>query len=150
MPKKQEERVVERENAIDAILDPENGNNIVLLDGNGNEHEFEQVAIVPLLDSIYVILRPFNDPNVKANEAVVFVIELDEEDLEYYLDVVEDDDVIDAVFDEYTKMYEEEVKKAEEKKAAKKTAAKTATAEKKPSTTAKKSTAKKPSEKEEK
>ena len=106
MSKKQQERVVERENAIDAILDPENGNNIVLLDGNGNEHEFEQVAIVPILDSIYVILRPYGDPNIKANEAVVFVIELDDEDLEYYLDVVEDDDVIDAVFDEYTKMYE--------------------------------------------
>ena len=113
MPKKveKEAKVVERENAIDAILDPANENNVILLDGNGEEHEFEQVAIVPLLDVVYVILKPVNDPIVKENEAVVFAIDVDEDELEYYLDIVEDEDVIDAVFENYTKMYEEEVKK---------------------------------------
>ncbi len=117
MPKKETKKTktVERENAIDAILDPANGNNVILLDGNGEEHEFEQVAIVPLLDVVYVILKPVNDPIVKENEAVVFAIDVDEDELEYYLDIVEDEDVIDAVFDNYTKMYEEELAKQKAK-----------------------------------
>ncbi len=117
--KVEQDKVVEREDAIEAILDPQNGNNVILLDGKGEEHEFEQVAIVPLADSTYVILRPINDPRVKEGEAVVFVIQLDEDDLEYYLDVVENEDILDAVFEAYTKMYQEELKKQQAAKAKK-------------------------------
>ena len=117
--KVEQDKVVEREDAIEAILDPQNGNNVILLDGKGEEHEFEQVAIVPLADSTYVILRPINDPRVKEGEAVVFVIQLYEDDLEYYLDVVENEDILDAVFEAYTKMYQEELKKQQAAKAKK-------------------------------
>ena len=106
---KKVEKQVERENPIDAILDPHNENNIVLTDEDGNEVEFEQVAVVPLADdSIYVILHPANDPTVKENEAVVFVIDLDEDEMEYYLDYVDDEAVLQAVFDEYNKMFKNE------------------------------------------
>lgn len=109
---KENQKSVVRENPIDAILDPNNNDNIILVNMRDEEVEFEQIALVPLPDdSLYVILRPANDPNVKENEAVVFVIELDDEDMEYYLNVVEDDDIIDAVFEEYKKMFNEESSK---------------------------------------
>lgn len=93
--------------AIDKILDEENTDNIVLYDDEDNEYEFEQVAIIPMDESVYVILAPVAEMDgVEPDEGVVFVIE--EKDDDAVLTVVTEDEIIDKVFVEYEKLLEEE------------------------------------------
>jgi len=95
-------------NQIEKILDENNCDNIVLYDEDGNAVEFEQVAVIPLDDSIYVILVPVTEiEGVGEDEGIVFVIEEDEDD-EPLLSIVVEDDIIDAVFAEYDKLVEED------------------------------------------
>ena len=92
---------------IDQILDPENTDNVVMYNEEGEELEFEQIAVVPVDGELYVILRPIDmDEEIGEDEALVFKVE--EEDDEAFLDIVEDDDVVDAVFEEYYAMLAEE------------------------------------------
>lgn len=98
-------------NAIEQLLDENNTDPIVLYDENDQEVEFEQIAIIPLNDSLYAILKPVEEmEGVGEDEAVVFALETDEEGDEV-LSVVEDDAEIDAVFDEYYKMLKESEEK---------------------------------------
>ena len=93
--------------AIDKILDEENTENIFLYDEDDNEMEFEQVALIPMEEKIYVILAPVTEmEGVGPDEGVVFVIE--EIDGEEVLSIVTEDAVIDEVFGEYEKLLEEE------------------------------------------
>ena len=95
-------------NQIDKILDENNEDNIFLYDEDDNELEFEQAAVIPMDGSVYVILVPVTPmEGVGEDEGVVFVIEEDE-DGEAVLSIVVEDDVIDAVFDEYEKLLEED------------------------------------------
>lgn len=88
---------------IDMIMDEENSENIVLYNEYGDPIEFEQIAVVPLEGSVFVILRPVEETEgVAEDEALVFAIE--EVDGEECLTVVEDDEVIDQVFAEYYQM----------------------------------------------
>jgi hypothetical protein len=91
---------------VEMLLDPENSDNIVLYDEENRETEFEQVAVIPLYEKIYVILKPVTViAGVADDEALVFVIEeIDDEDT---LVIVDDEPVIDAVFEEYYKLLEE-------------------------------------------
>jgi len=74
------------DDALEALFDKDNVDNIVLYDENDNPEEYEQIAIIPLLDKMFAILR-----NVK-------VIGTPEEDTAqvFYLG----DDKIMEVFDE--------------------------------------------------
>ena len=92
----------EREmNQIDKNLDENNEDNIFLYDEDDNELEFEQEAVIPMDGSVYVILVPVTPMDgVGEDEGVVFVIEEDE-DGEAVLSLVIEDEIIDAVFDEY-------------------------------------------------
>ncbi len=85
---------------IDMLLDEKNDENIVLYDENNNENEFEQIAVIPVEDKTYVLLRPVEQwDGLGEDEAVVFAIEeIDDEDC---LILEEDDKVIDKVFDAY-------------------------------------------------
>lgn len=95
-------------NQIEKILDENNCDNIILYDEDENPVEFEQVAIIPMNDAIYVILVPVTPmEGVGEDEGVVFVIEEDE-DNEPLLSIVVEDDVVDAVFAEYEKLAEED------------------------------------------
>ena len=95
-------------NIIDQLLDPNNDENIVLYDEDNNPVEFEQIAIIPKDDSVYVLLAPVTPmEGVGEDEAVVFVIEEDE-DGEALLSIVMEDDVIDSVFAEYEALLDEE------------------------------------------
>lgn len=95
-------------NIIDQLLDPNNDENIVLYDEDNNPVEFEQIAIIPKDDSVYVLLAPVTPmEGVGEDEAVVFVIEEDEEG-EALLSIVMEDDVIDSVFAEYEALLDEE------------------------------------------
>lgn len=88
---------------IDMLLDEDNNDNIVLFTEDNERTEFEQIALVPLSNKIYAILRPvLNDLGIADNEALVFAI--DEVDDEECLVIVEDDLIIDKVFEEYYKM----------------------------------------------
>lgn len=91
---------------IDKILDEECTDNIVLYDENNKETEFEQVALIPKDEKIYVILKPVTKiEGVADDEALVFVIdEIDDEDC---LIIVDDEDIITEVFNDYYKLLEE-------------------------------------------
>lgn len=91
------------ESPIDMLLKEDNCGNIVLYNENNEAVEFEQIAVIPLCDKVYAILKPVcSTPEIGEDEALVFVIE--EIDDEECIVIVEDDDVIDAVFDEYYKL----------------------------------------------
>ncbi len=94
-------------NEIEKLLDEENQDNLVLYDENNKKTEFEQVAIIPLNEEIYAILKPVdNIDGVNEDEALVFSVqEIDEEDC---LVVCEDEKIINKVFKEYYKLLESE------------------------------------------
>ena len=90
-------------NAIDLLLDENNDDNIVLYNEENEPVEFEQIALIPLDERDFAILRPVEAPEgMGEDEAYVFAIE--EVDGEEDLILVEDDDIVDAVFEEYYTM----------------------------------------------
>ncbi len=92
---------------IDLLLDENNSDNITLYDENGDGVEFEQIAVIPMDEKVYAILRPIEAfEGMKDDEALVFNIE--EVDDEEVLVVTEDDKVIDKVFDQYYEMLKAE------------------------------------------
>ena len=103
---------------IEALLDENNTDLIALYDEKGKEVRFEQVAIIPIDEEVYTILKPVEETEeVGENEAQVFKIELEDEDSdEGYLTLVGDVELIDKVFDIYYKLFEEETKKSKKKK----------------------------------
>ena len=90
----------EEKSQIEMLLDENNTENLKLYDENNKETEFEQVAIIPLDEKIYAILKPVTKiVGVNDDEALVFVIEeIDDEDC---LVIVDDEAVVDKVFKEY-------------------------------------------------
>jgi len=92
---------------IDMLLDENNTENLKLYNEENQEVEFEQIALVPMDDKTYAILKPVETmEGVAEDEALVFVIdEIDDEDC---LVIVDDDKIIDDVFEEYYKLLREE------------------------------------------
>ena len=91
---------------IDALLDENNNDNIVLYDNNDTPTEFIQIAIIGLNGNIYPILKPAQPmEGLGEDEALVFVI-ADSEGEDCLL-VETDDAIIDAVFEEYYKLLDE-------------------------------------------
>lgn len=103
MAEKNEER-----NPIEMILDENNTENVKLYDAENNCVEFEQIAVIPLEEKIYAIMRPISglEGIVAEDEALVYGIE--EIDGEYCLEDVESDDIVDQVFDLYYELLKEE------------------------------------------
>lgn len=92
---------------IEMLLDENNDENIRLYNEENKEVEFEQIALIPIDNKTYAILRPVSGmEDIAEDEALVFVI--DEIDDEECLVVVEDDEIVDKVFDEYYHMLEED------------------------------------------
>ena len=88
---------------IDALLDESNGDNIVIYNEAGDPVEFEQIALIPMEEKIHAILKPVTPlPGIRPDEALVFCI--DEIDGEECLTLVTEEDVMDAVFEEYYKL----------------------------------------------
>ena len=46
---------------LETLLDPDNRENIVLTGEDGVEEEFEQIALIPLDDDVYVFLLPVEE-----------------------------------------------------------------------------------------
>ncbi len=107
---KVEEKELNMENAIDALFDENNSDNITLYNDKDEAVEFEQIALIPMDEEVYAILRPVEAiEGVADDEAFVFEIYEDEENGEA-LKLVEDDNIIDKVFEEYNKLLDEEDK----------------------------------------
>lgn len=105
---KKEEKELNVENAIDALFDQDNTENITLYNEKDEAVEFEQIALIPLDEVIYAILKPVAKiDGVAEDEAFVFEIVEDEEAGDA-LRLVEDDKIIDAVFADYNKLLDEE------------------------------------------
>lgn len=97
---------MEEKDPIEALLDPQNTENIKLYDENDKEVEFEQIALIPLNNSVYVLLKPVDKmEGVGDDEAVVFELVDDAENGDT-LNIVMEEEVVNQVFDEYKKMIE--------------------------------------------
>ena len=104
---KEEKKEAEVVNPIDMLFDPDNKDNIVLYNEKDEPVEFEQIALIPLNDRVYAILTPAKKvEGIADDEAFAFEIIEDEENGDS-LALVEDDVVIDSVFEEYNKLYEQ-------------------------------------------
>lgn len=99
---------------IDCLFDEDNTDPISLFNEKGEEVQFEQIALIPLEEKIYAILKPMKEiEGVGEDEALAFEIVETEEDAETgehseYLELVGDIDVIDKVFEVYNKLMDEE------------------------------------------
>ena len=97
----------EYQNPIDALFDEENCDPIILFNEKGEEIAFEQIALIPLQESIYAILKPVIPiEGMGEDEALVFAIEENEEG-EGLLTLVVDLQIIDDVFNIYDRLVEE-------------------------------------------
>lgn len=92
-------------NVLDMLFDEENGDNVTIYDEEGNPIEFEQVALIPIEEKVYAILKPVLPmEGVGEDEGLVFEIDEAEESL----NLVVEEDVIDAVFAVYEQLCDEE------------------------------------------
>lgn len=92
------------ENIIDTLFDEENCDNIVLVDDENNEIEFEQIALIPLDEAVYAILKPVDCTDIGEDEAWAFFI--DEEN--GLLSLVEDEDLVNRIFEGYYALLDDE------------------------------------------
>lgn len=109
MDKKKNENV----NIVDVLLDEDNEDPVVLYDEKDKEIRFDQIAIIPLDDKLYAILKPIDDvPGIADDEAMVFAI-LDDVDGEAGVALEKDEPTAMRVFDEYYKLLDEQEEKHE-------------------------------------
>ena len=106
--KEEEKKEAKEVNPIDAMFDANNQDNIVLYNENDEPVEFEQIAIIPLENAVYAILKPVKKiEGVADDEAFVFEIVEDEEEGDT-IHLVEDAKLIDDVFAEYNRLLDED------------------------------------------
>ncbi len=91
---------------LDVLLDPDNKDNIILKATDGTEMEFEQLAVIPHEDVLYVVMRPVTPiDGVAEDECIIFKVV--EEDTTRMM-VEDDEDKAQEIYDEYLKLFEEE------------------------------------------
>lgn len=91
---------------IEMLLDEACNDNIVLYGEDGEECEFEQVAVIPVGEKLYFILRPVDMEGLEDDEAFVFELVQTEDDAT--IDLVEDDETVDQVFALYYELLDDE------------------------------------------
>jgi hypothetical protein len=97
----------EEESIIDILLNENNDQPITLYDENDKAVKFEQVAVIPMDDNLYAILKPIDAmENVADDEAIVFAVNEDE-DGETSLEIEIDESIAMRVFEEYYKLLDE-------------------------------------------
>ncbi len=93
---------------LDILLDEDNEDPITLYDENDKAIRFDQVAIIPLDEKLYAILKPIDEmENVADDEAIVFVVNEDENG-ESILEIETDEPTAIKVFDEYYKLLDKQ------------------------------------------
>ena len=104
---KKENEIIEEVDAIEQLLDENNQDNVILYDENDNSSEFEQIAIIPLDNSVYAILKPaFEIEGVADDE--VFIFEIVEDENGDMLSIVTEEKVVNAVMQSYEDLLKEE------------------------------------------
>ena len=99
---------------LDVILDENNTDELVLQNEEGRQIRFEQVAVIPYNEKIYVILKPIDKlEGVEDDQAIVFLA--DETKRPTVLVPESDEAIAIKVFDEYYNLVEEANKKATKK-----------------------------------
>lgn len=114
-----DEKKIEEVDLLDVLLDEDNREPIVLMDEQGKQLTFEQVAVIPYEvrkeTRLYCVLKPVDRiDGVGDDEAIVFLVDTDSEG-NSVIKVEEDEEIAIAVFDKYYDLLEEA--QAEEKKA---------------------------------
>lgn len=95
---------------LDILLDEDNEEPITLYDENSKAIKFDQVAIIPLDDRLFAILKPIDEiPGVADDEAIVFSIN-ENDNGETTLIVETDESLAMRVFDEYYKLLDTQEK----------------------------------------
>lgn len=95
----------EEMSVIDMLLDPDNESPITLVNEEGALIKFDQIAIIPLKDMLYAILKPITKiEGVGEDEALVFSVDVEEDTLE----IVNDFKLVDKVFDKYYELLKKE------------------------------------------
>ncbi len=126
---------------LDVLLDQDNRDPIVLMDENGRQLTFEQIAVIPYEvrkeKRLYCVLKPMDKiEGIGDDEAIVFVVDQDK-DGNSIIKVEEDEEVAIAVFDKYYDLLEDAQKEEKAEKAASKASATKAPAKKSTSSSAK-------------
>lgn len=104
---KKVEQEEQQPDIIDILLDEDNKDPIVLVDGQGKKLSFEQIAVIPCNNKIYCVLKPIDKiENVQDDEAIVFFVD-EQEGKEPVLMVETDEKVAMDVFDEYYNLLDE-------------------------------------------
>lgn len=104
---KKVEQEEQKPDIIDILLDEDNKDPIVLVDGQGKKLSFEQIAVIPYNNKIYCVLKPIDKiENVQDDEAIVFFVD-EQEGKEPVLMVETDEKVAMDVFDEYYNLLDE-------------------------------------------
>jgi len=91
-------------------MDDERDDIVVLVDENGDEVEFEHIDTIEMNGDEYVVLVPFIEDEVETQdeeEVVILKVEHDQDGEDSFV-TVEDDDELDAVFEEFQTRMEEE------------------------------------------
>lgn len=96
---------------IDILMDEEISE-ITLVDENGNDVRFYNEAVIPYTvdgdPRIYTILEPIDKvEGVEEGEGLVFRVYTQELDGEDDIEIEDDEKIIEAVFEEYNKLFEE-------------------------------------------
>ena len=96
---------------LDVLLDFDNKEPIVLMDESGRQIAFEQIAVIPYrVESeirLYCILKPLGIQGVSEDEAIVFLLDVDD-DGNSVICIEEDEQVAIGVFSRYYKLLEED------------------------------------------
>ncbi len=94
---------------IEKIFSDDNNENVVLYNGNDEPVEFEQIAIVPMDDKDYCILKPVKPlEGMAEDEALVFFLKEDEDDDSMSLELEPNEEIVDKVFDVYYELLAEQ------------------------------------------
>ncbi len=98
---------------IECLFDENDNSPISLFNEKGEEVKFEQIALIPIEEQIYAILKPMEQmEGIGEDEALVFeIVEAEAENEGDFLNLVSDIDVIDKVFEIYNKLMDEEEEK---------------------------------------
>ena len=94
-------------NMEDILLDEENESPITLYDENDKAIQFDQVAIIPMEEKLFAILKPIDEmEGVSDDEAIVFRVD-EKESGENDLVIETDEALAMRVFDEFYRLLDE-------------------------------------------
>lgn len=106
----------EENSIMDILLNENNDSPVVLYDEKDKAVKFDQVAVIPMDDNLYAILKPIDKmENVADDEAIVFAV-IEDEDGMASLEVETNESVAMRVFEEYYKLLDEYEEKNKAKK----------------------------------